>query len=81
MLAGHTFAQRAAAKGKTSIQLQKHDNLPPAGPDGKHDIQALGNWFTAEARRLADKFDARNGKPAFGEQINDANELLAMAID
>jgi len=57
--------ERLRAVGRHSVKF----NLPKAFPayqeNGKYDVAALEDWFEADARRLAARFDARNGTKWF----------------
>jgi hypothetical protein len=44
-------------------------------------VSVLGEWFTAEAEKIARRFDTRNGTSAFQEQIDELPEILRMAMD
>ncbi len=51
------------------FQLKLPRRLPLFQDSGKYDFAALREWFTAEAKKIAEAFDQRNGNDHFMKQI------------
>jgi hypothetical protein len=80
LLAARLWADRLAARGTRSVKVRLPEGPPAPGADGKSDVGALGEWFTAQAREIGRRFDARNGTDAFSRQIDELPELLRLAV-
>jgi hypothetical protein len=81
LLAVRLWTDRLAGRGTRELKVRLPKGLPAADGDGKSDVGALGEWFTARAREIAQRFDARNGTTTFQEQIDELPELLRLAAD
>ncbi len=71
---------RLVAGGSKALKLRLPDSLPAPDARGRHDLAALADWFTAEARAIAERYDRRNGNTAFADEVDALPELLELAL-
>ncbi len=72
---------RLAAAGTVEIALRLPKSVPVV-PDGeRYAVAGLREWLGREARKLAERFDARNGNAHFREQIAERAELQQLATN
>jgi hypothetical protein len=81
LLAARLWSDRVASQGTHKLKVRLPKGLPATDADGKSDVRALGEWFMAQVREIARRFDARNGTDAFQQQIDELTELLRRAVD
>jgi hypothetical protein len=68
-------------RGTRTLKLRLPNGPPAPGEDGKTDVKALGDWFLSEAQQIAQRFDARNGTPAFQKKIEESPALMKLAVE
>ena len=44
-------------------------------------MSALAEWFSEEARKIARRYDARNGTDSYRQQMDELPELLGLAVE
>jgi hypothetical protein len=81
LLAARLWTDRLASRGTRRLKIRVPEGLPAPDAEGKFDVTALGDWFTAQAQEIARRFDARNGTNAFQQQIDELPELLRLAVE
>jgi len=81
LLAARLLTDRLIGRGTRALKFRLPKSLPAPDANGKSDVSALGEWFTAQAQEIARRFDARNGTSAFQQQIDELPELLRQAAD
>jgi len=74
-LASRFLMERLRAVGRHSVKFKLPKAFPAYQESGKYDVAALEDWFEADARRIAARFDARNGTKWFTHLI-EANHAL-----
>ncbi|GGE08925.1 hypothetical protein GCM10011571_07790 [Marinithermofilum abyssi] len=80
----HTFIRgartlflRMADRGRKKVKLRLATDFPVACDEPyRYDVQALGDWFSWEAERVADLFDARNGTSDYHDELKEDLELM-----
>lgn len=78
--AGWLVCERLLAAGKTSVRFRVPSTVPITATDRQMDVRALMDWMAAEARRIADAFNARNGNEAYSRKIARQQESPSWAI-
>jgi hypothetical protein len=74
-LASRFLMERLRAEGEHSVKCDVPEAFPAYQASGEYDVVALEEWFEADARRLAARFDARNGTDWFTHLV-EANHAL-----
>jgi hypothetical protein len=78
-LAVRLWTDRLAQEGVAHIKVSLPTSLPTCDTDGMSDVARLGRWFTDEAQKIAQRFDARNGNDHFQKQLEESSQLLKLA--
>lgn len=69
------IAAGAADPGGPPLRLRMPSTFPLFEPSGLYDAGRLASWFRREARRLAERFDARNGNDYFSRKLEETASL------
>jgi hypothetical protein len=77
LLAARLWTDRFG-EGTRKLKLRLPKGVPQSD-ESKFDISRFRDWLTQEADKIAQRFDARNGTQAFGEQIDELPSLLRLA--
>lgn len=80
LLSARLWTDRVLGRETRRLKIRLPQGLVEPGADGKTDVKALGDHFTAQLQDLAGRFDARNGTRAFQERIDRLPELLRVAV-
>lgn len=63
--------------GRQKVKLRLTSDFPVLCDEQyQYDVQALGEWFSQEAERVADLFDVRNGTSYYRDELKEDLELI-----
>ncbi|MEQ8821666.1 MAG: hypothetical protein RLY93_15630 [Sumerlaeia bacterium] len=81
--AAYTFDRLARVRKKSAVKLRvAEDALPvPRNDQGEAELEAVRDFFLAEARRIAKRFDARNGNTGYSAKLDHLREWDEYAVE
>ena len=74
------FFDLTAESGGGQLRLSLPLALAPHAESGLYDARQLATWFEQEARRVAAKFDERNGNDHFTRELDDTPNLKELCF-